>query len=341
MNIDRKKLLEELKTVQGGLDKKEGIEQSDCFVFHKGEIMTFNDEMACRTKSSLNIEGVVHGAELLGILQKMKEDTLEVEMDEKELKIKGKGKRGTLHLEKKINLPIDDVEKPETWHKVPTDFLVALNLVKECTSNNSNSPHLICIHFTPKYIEACDGNQAARYEIETPIKKSTLIKKNSIQQLISLGGIKEISETKSWVHFKNDKGLIASCNKYVEDYPTDRITDILKSEGNSIELPKGLNEMLDRLIIFLDSKEAGDTAFIEVTLTSEKAIFIAKGAYGSFRENKKVKFKGDEMSFSISPQLLKEIIRRSNKCKVSNKVIKISLENFEYISSIWKKVEKE
>lgn len=340
MKIDRKKLLQELKTVSGGLSKNEVIEQSDCFAFKGGEVMTFNDEIACRVKTCLDIEGVVHGAELLGILNKMKEEEIEITLDENKMTIKGKGKRATLKLEKEINLPIEEIEKPEDWKKVPSDFITALNLVKECTSNNSNSPHLMCIHIAPKLIEATDGQQGARYDIETSIDKDALIKKSSIQNVIA-NNMTKISETKSWLHFKNSEGLVLSCHKYIEDYPSDKLSVVLNKEGENIELPKNLKDTIERLSIFLDSGSSQETTLIDIKLTSEKAIFTSEGNHGTFRESKKIKFDcKKDVQFRISPNLLNEVVNRNNKCQVSENIIKISLDNFNYISCIWKAKEE-
>ena len=64
MKVLRKKLLEELQIADIGLAAKPTIQQSDCYVFQNGEVITYNDEVACHTKCSLGITGAVNAKKL-------------------------------------------------------------------------------------------------------------------------------------------------------------------------------------------------------------------------------------------------------------------------------------
>ena len=57
--INRELFLEQLESVQPGLSTREIIEQSSCYVFRGGEVITFNDEIACSQKCDIGIEGAV------------------------------------------------------------------------------------------------------------------------------------------------------------------------------------------------------------------------------------------------------------------------------------------
>ena len=48
MRVSREKLMQALEAVSPGLANRELIEQSSCFVFKSGMVMTFNDEVAGR-----------------------------------------------------------------------------------------------------------------------------------------------------------------------------------------------------------------------------------------------------------------------------------------------------
>jgi hypothetical protein len=66
--INREEFLRNLESVEPGLSPREILEQSSCFIFQKGWIKTFNDEVACKIKSPLKLEGAVQAAPLLAIL---------------------------------------------------------------------------------------------------------------------------------------------------------------------------------------------------------------------------------------------------------------------------------
>jgi len=46
MKINRQEFLDSLEMVKAGLSPREFIEQSSCFAFKEGEVLTFNDESA-------------------------------------------------------------------------------------------------------------------------------------------------------------------------------------------------------------------------------------------------------------------------------------------------------
>ena len=56
MKIDREEFLKQLESVLPGYSTKEVIEQSSCFVFKKGRVYTYNDEIACSQTTSLKLE---------------------------------------------------------------------------------------------------------------------------------------------------------------------------------------------------------------------------------------------------------------------------------------------
>ena len=55
MKINRMNLLNVLESVHPGLSKRDMVEQSACFVFQGGRVITFNDEIACSLETELSI----------------------------------------------------------------------------------------------------------------------------------------------------------------------------------------------------------------------------------------------------------------------------------------------
>jgi len=336
MEVERDKLINELRTVEVGVAPKKTVEQSDCFVFRKGEVMTYNDEVACHTDCSLSITGAIHAETMLRMLMKWPEKTITFKRAAGQLKFKGKGRRGHFKTEDKITLPIQDVETPKKWQEIPKGFIDAITQVSGCYKRSAESPHLCCINFTPKWIEACDGAQAGRCVMATPFKSPTLLKGSAVKQITALY-MTHIGFTDNWVHFKaagiwSEAELVISCHVYIDEYPSDDLTAIFKTKASPATLPAGLKEMVDRLTVFADTDAS---QWLEVEVTADYVKVTGQGSQGSQTERKKIKYEGKPVGFRINPQLLRELTDKNDKCSISDKVIKVQKGAFEYITSVW------
>lgn len=334
MQVERDKLLAELRTVEIGVNKKETVEQSTCFVFKDKEVMTYNDEVACHTSCSLDITGAVNAVKFINMLSKWPEDTIEFTLDKGKLKFKGKAKSGFFKIEETIRLPIKNVETPDkkSWTKLPEDFADAIKSVAGCAKTTGDT-RMNCIHFKPDYIEASDGAQAGRVEMKTPFKDATLLKAEALRKVMNLG-VGEIGFTKNWVHFKNSDNLILSCKKYLDDYPTDTLSKVFKTKGVPTTLPKGLKELVDRLKVFIDDP-TDLTQWLKVELLPDRIKITGEGAYGKQSEAKKITYNGKPVGFSINPQILGELSEKNDKVTLTDKVIRIDNGNFHYMSALY------
>jgi len=332
MKINREQFLTDLEMVKAGLSPREFIEQSSCFVFQDGMVMTFNDEVACRKKVELNITGAVQATSLLSILGKLDDPELMVQENEKgELEFKGKRKRFGVVKDAEIFLPIDRVEMPEKWRDLPKEFIEAIALVHHCASTDESRFLLTCIHIHPEYIEACDNLQVMRVKIRTGLKSPVLVRSSSIRHIVSLG-MDKAAMTKSWIHFKNQAGLIYSCRRYAEDYPT--LDAVMGVEGHAIVIPKGTVEASDRAAVFAADK-SGDP-LVSVSLSNGVIRILGEGLSGWYREVKKVSYTGPSMEFMIAPELLKHISEKYQEALIGESKLKVVGGSWEYVTVLGK-----
>ncbi len=332
MKTNREQLLKELESVIPGLSSKEIIEQSSCFIFDDKHIKTYNDEISCSIKTSLNVKGAVQAQPLIEILRKLKEEEIEINVakDGAELEITGKKRKAGIVMEKEILLPVDTVEKPKHWNKLNSKFSEAVSLVQNCVGKDETQFMLTCLHIHPDFIEACDNYQVGRFKIKTGITTPTLIRKESIKHIIHFD-MTEFSETKSWIHFKNPAGLVISCRRYVEEKYED-VSNILKVKGTTTILPKGLKEAAEKATVFCKDELADND--VTITLNPGKLKIKGQNSQGYFWEVKKIKYSGATMKFSISPELLIEVIKRKNECVINNERLKITDGSFEYVTCL-------
>ncbi len=326
---NREIFLQQLESVQPGLSAKEIIEQSDSFIFKDGQVQTYNDEISCRCKCDVDIEGAVKAAPLLLILAKLEEEKLEISSNKKELLIKGKRKSVGIRMEKEILLPVESVETPKKWKELPENFTEAIRIVQQCASLDESKFNMTCIHLHPEWVEACDNLQVTRYPIEIGIKKSILIRSSSLKSIITLG-ITKFSEGKNWIHFKNEMGLVISCRQYLEDFPD--MSPILDVQGEPITLPKGLKEAAEKAEIF--SAENTENNQITILIKSGKIILKGIGNSGWYKEKRKTTYSGTPFSFTISPKLLGEITSRHNECEIAPQRLKVDGGKFVYVTCL-------
>lgn len=330
--INREDFLRALESVQAGLSPREIVEQSDCFVLRKGEVQTYNDEVACRCSIALGPEfkGSVKATPLLTILRKFPEDEITVEQTDTELIITGKRRQTGLRMEQQVSLKA--IKKPTEWKPLPDDFAEAVNIVSQCAGKDESEWAMTCVHIHPKWIEATDRFQVCRWKMKTGISESTLVRQSSIKHIVSLGVI-EYSESGSWLHFKNNHGLVLSCRRFLENYKD--LTEYLKvDDGVPTTLPKGLADAADKAAVYSSENADKSSDHVMIELQPGKLKIEGRGITGWFTERKKIKYKGPAMNFLISPTLLMEFVKRHNDCEISPNRLKVTSGSYTYLACL-------
>jgi hypothetical protein len=339
MQIERKRLEQELKGVVAGLTPQETIEQSDCFVFQDGRVTTFNDEIACHSPCCLPVTGAIKAIKLMKMIEQWPEDNIEFELSKTKLKFQGKNRHGYFVMQKQITLPIKEIEAAEKWKSLPKDFLTALSLVEKCASHDETKTKLalICLHLSKEWVESCDGTQGGRYYMKLPFEKSVLLHRKVIRWLIGIHP-NQVSETTHWVHFRDgkEKDRIISCRKRGDNYaPSEMLTNIYKTKGTPVKLPKDLKKLTDRLKVFLDNEDSIVKTALMVQLDGKRVQITSKGIYGSQTEKAKIQYAGKPFTFNIDPDLLKEFSIQYDECEVSDKNIKVRKGDYQFVSCLW------
>lgn len=292
--------------------------------------MTFNDEVACRKKTGVAITGAVQAAALFDILQKLDDETLQVtENEEGQLEFKGKQKAFGITKDKEIFLPIDRVETPERWRELPKEFTEAVALVQHCVSTDESKFLLTCVHISPEWVEACDNFQILRVKMNMGLKDSVLVRGTSLKDLTTLA-MTEMALTKSWIHFRNESGLIYSCRRYSENYPD--LSPLLKGKGEPIVIPKGMAKASERAGVFA-SDPSGESQ-VQVSLAPGKIRIKGEGATGWYKEVSAVAYEGPPMEFLIAPSLLKQISDNHSDATISSDKLMVSGGHWRYVTVI-------
>ncbi len=331
MRVKREDLLTELTSVKPGLSVKDELMQSGCFVFRKGKVITFNEEICCKRPSSLKIEGAVKAHSLLMVLEKTKKEYLDLEVQEGQLVLQMKKASAGVVMEKEIELPVSMVDDPEDWHSASDTFIKAMGMVRHCAGKDPSKFYLMCVHIGDKWVEAADNLQIARYRVETGVSEDVLLLAKSAGIIADdMREVSEFSITKSFIHFRNSEGLVISCRRYLEDFP--QLGKHLKFEGQNVVLPKGAAEAAETAEIF--SREYKDYNKVKVTISPGGMKIRSDGMTGWYTASKRLDYEGESLEFGIAPQLLSNLVTKYTDFVITPDRLKVKSEEgkFTYIT---------
>lgn len=332
MKVSREALLSTLDLVSPGIAAREVFDQCDCYAFTKeGNVVTFNDEVACIQKSPIKIKGAIHGNTLRSILQKMDEETVDIEVDKQNLSIIGNRKRMSIRMERKILLPLKHLDVPKKWNPLPENFGDAVQFVKDCAGKDESKPALTCIHVTSTLVEAFDNEQYACFMTKIKsLKRGVLIRAMALSHVSDLA-VTEYSLTNAWMHFRNPSGLIFSCRRINKKY--ENCGKLRQIKGTRIKLKNNLEKAAERAEVF--SINGPDDNQILVEINNKGVTVSGSGAHGEYRETHKMPYKGKPLQFMIAPSMLTKLLKQQQyDCEIIPTALKVEGTASIYITSL-------
>lgn len=328
--VNRAELLQVLNRVQPGLSTRDFIEQSSSFVFQNGWVITYNEEISCRTKTGFppELSGAVRAAQLLQVLENIGDDDVEIEVTAAELQVRANRKKSGIRMEAEIVLPLEQVEVPDEWHDLPENFEAAVLQVAGAAGTNDEEFMTVCIHMHPQYLEASDRRQVSRYMLECGIESPFLVRAASIAHIKGLG-LTRIGVTDNWVHFRN-KTLAYSCRRHLGDYPTDAITKMMDFRGAPASLPRGGVEAAKLGAVFVGDVKENDK--VGVRLADGHMSVRGEGAFGWASADMDTTYKGPPVSFRIPPATLAQLITDHKTCEISQERLIVRGERWTFLT---------
>ena len=337
--VKRLELLEALEKTKPGLANRELIEQSTFFAFVDGMVITYNDEISvAHPIKAIDLEGAIKAEELYKLLNRMKDEEIEVEIVNNELRIRGKNVEAGLVLESEIRLPILHKDQKRKWVPLPDDFVPALKFVSFSCSQDMSKPVLTCVNVTASYTEASDGFRVTRHYFSTPLPITNfLIPVSSVRHIVDYEVV-DVHIEEEWTHFQTKEGTILSCRIFNDNFPDIDSLGLLDVEGPELVLPKNLRQVIERVSIFI-SKDRGDIEASDVSIHIADKKFRARSQseYGWVEETARINYKGDPLYFSTNSIFLKDIITLTNKCVVGENKMKLEGDNWVHILALSEK----
>jgi DNA polymerase III sliding clamp (beta) subunit (PCNA family) len=336
MEINKLDLQTALDAIKPGVSAKEIIEHSDSFAFLNGYVFSYNDEISMgHPIPGLDITGVVKAEELHQLLRKVKQSVLSVEITEGEFLVRfGKGSAG-LCLVRESSLPLDEVSSIKEYLPITSDFIDALNFVLPTCSRDMTLPMLTCVHIrSDGWMEATDNQKIARHRYSRIDIDSVLVPAHICPYISKLQPV-GIQQTRGWLHFINKEGTTLSCRIFEQGFPPDAKvqSSLVLEDGVDIILPKRVIELIDRASVFGSRKHFLDD---EVTLRFARRVLIvsAKNDSGWFEEECPIRYTGNDLEVSLSPNFMASILLKSAKCTVTADKIGFGGDDWVFVSTV-------
>jgi hypothetical protein len=128
-----------------------------------------------------------------------------------------------------------------------------------------------------------------------------------------------------------EENTMLSCRIFSEEYPD--IGNLLDIEGIHIEFPKTLAEILDRATIFAKQDHIMDES-VKITIGNKRIKVESESQYGWFKEEANVHFSDSPFTFSILIYLLKDILKETSVCTLSDNCMKFTGEGWSFITTL-------
>lgn len=333
MEINKKELIKKLEDTKPGLSNKEIIEFADSFSFSNNQILTYNDFVCVKCPIDLDLKGTIKAEHFHKIVNKIKPDkegNIKLKVKDNELIISANKDKVGIPINLEGEFQLDELGKEiKKWDKLPEDFMQGIKLAVFSVSKDASKPKLTCLHINKNIIESSDAQRAFKYQLKNEIKHEFLLPAFAVPALKN-HDIKFYNVTKNWCHFKTNEDVIISCRMYEDiSFPdTDFLFDI---DGPEVLFPSEMILKIEKAIIFA---QQDDDQIITIEIKKNLINIKSKCDSGWYRG--KIIMKSDtELSFEINPFFLKDILKSSNKCIISEQgLMKFDSDDWSYVINI-------
>ncbi len=333
MKIQKALLVKALEKVKPGLASRELIQQSTSFAFLGDRVLTYNDEISIsHPVPGLDVKGAVKAQALYDLLNRTKEEEIDVQWDADHVVISAGRAKAGLVFEQEVTLPVEEVADIEGWAPLPKEFASTVALCYPCCAQDMSRPLLTCVHIAGEVVEASDSYQIIHCTIPAPVPvERFLLPYRAARELVRYS-VQEVAGGTGWVHFRTADGTVFSSRVLRDEFPDTSV--FLAVEGVEFAFPKAMTEALERATIFSrDDLDTQGISLATVKLSDRRLEVTAKNEFGWFEETVRVRYKGPAIQFVVGTQLLIAILKRLQQCVIGEGRIKFVGDGWAHVTA--------
>lgn len=272
MIFNKNELLKVITAVKPGLAKKEFIEQTTHLIFTGTEMATYNDQIAILYPLSTDFKCSVSGDEFYKILASIKEDDVEITVDEKQVKIKSKKTKAGMStivgesakVESLIEKLKTDISAKRFWKPLPEDFIEGVRLCSFSAHRDMTQKDRCCVAVRKDTVVSTDGIRISRYLLKEPVKDEMLIPIREVLELIKYDVV-DYGKSQGWLHFRTEDGVIFNCRMFIGTYMFDSILKYVREPINEIIVPFEMQEVMRAAAVVAEG-DVDIAKIVEVTI---------------------------------------------------------------------------
>jgi DNA polymerase III sliding clamp (beta) subunit (PCNA family) len=310
MKVEKENLIDVLSLVKPAIGKKDVLDSLSGFLFTGESVMAYNDQIRIECPFVSDFSCVVSAEELFRLLQGIKEDSIDISLEDQHLSIKSSGTEAELSIISDGETVLEPMgfnsKKDLKWESLPENFIEGMSLCLFSVSKDISQGALTCIYVGEQRIFSSDNYRISMYE-HGGISDSVLIPFGAATELVKFN-VKLYCHSDSWFHFKTEEGVIFTTRIVKADFP-DCLPFFTEVEGGlRLRIPKEAKESVDALIFFAEGEQDIDKK-IKVTF-NEGAIFCkGESKLGWVEKKIPIPYKRKPVSFMINPVFFSQILK--------------------------------
>ena len=334
MKVNPKEITKVLSLLSPVLAKNVIVDQADHFVFHKQQIVAFNDQLCIRHPFSCEDVFSVPSSEIYSVFLNMEEEEAEMEVEESNIIISSYQTKAKISILQKgflIDI-VKNLPEIEKWSPIPEELCTALSLCQFSASRDVTQGFLMCVLVDGELVVSSDNLRISIYKMKEKMisEEQILIPATAIPKILQFS-IKDYSVASGWIHFKTEENIIISSRLLQEQYPD--VSSFFDIQGETILFPKQIKNIISSLYVFsVSSLEINRT----ISLIFDKEFLVCRAEKEIGWIEKKIPcLSKKEFCILINPVFLSQIFEKTiSKVILSEDRILLTSDSFSHLIAL-------
>jgi len=331
MKVKTKTLTDIFSKLKVAVSSKDFIEQTKHITFDGDYAFTFNGNVWVLCSFPTDFECCVPAQEFMNIVSDIKDDDVELTLEENIFKVSAGGLTAGLNTlegggDEKFNIGKDPELKP-----LPKDFKEAISICAFSASQDVSS-HLNGIYVHGQRVISSDDYRISVYHIDSKIEDSLLIPLSSVLLLKDFDIVEYGMDTENNnVYFKDSDGALFF-SRLIDSKEYENPDKYFLFEGTRMKFPPDMEQLVGKASILAKGDFDIDKR-ISITMKDQKLTCHGHNDTGWIKTF--VDIKGNKTAdFAINPQFFLQILNESRFAIIGENRILFKTDKYEHLIAL-------